>query len=57
MGNLLDAEVQQFDRFKKTVLAAIKSIGALIKLVARRVDPDKFEEESELKVASCLIQR
>ncbi len=50
-------EVQQFDRHKKSVVAAIKALGSMVRLVARRADADKLEEELELKVAAALIKR
>jgi hypothetical protein len=50
-------EVQQFDRHKKSVVAAIKALGSMVRLVARRTDADKLEEELELKVAAALIKR
>ena len=49
-------EVQQFDRHKKSVVAAIKALGSMVRLVARRTDADKLEEELELKVAAALIK-
>ena len=44
-------------RYKKSVLAAIKSCAALVRLVAKRENADKCEEEWELSVARCLMCR
>lgn len=50
-------EIQQFDRHKKSVVAAIKALGAMVRMTARRVDADRLEEELELKVATRLVKR